>query len=288
VAVNQAGRPGDWERQARATRQQLAKRFKALATRGTDGPQLLTGLGVSQHIGGPCCRCDACHGESSPTVTKLARGRPAERPANAEAWQLVLSFRSAFCACGRSFWTLYPLEASSKSSLFIQRSASPTTALSQLWPSDGVSETERLRFQDFAFQRLPNGRCSARSCCFVADGRQFTGDPTESSAGRATRCCAEATFGPWSVWCSRSWGSSCWASGGPGVRCRRVIVSLSARRRHAPHACGGRISPNRSTTWRGACGAERDEPHTRISSHAMTRTDRIRLLALLSARWAPR
>src|SRR5437763_12163783 len=43
----------------------------------------------------------------------------AERPANAEAWQLVLSFRSASERSGRSFWTLYPLEASSKSSLFI-------------------------------------------------------------------------------------------------------------------------------------------------------------------------
>jgi len=56
----------------------------------------------------------------------------AERPANAGAWQLVLSFRSASERAKRSFWTLYPLEASSKSSLFIQAERIPDTALSQL------------------------------------------------------------------------------------------------------------------------------------------------------------
>lgn len=56
----------------------------------------------------------------------------AERPANADAWQLVLSFRSAAGGPGGSFWTLYPLEAASKSSLFIQAERIPDTALSQL------------------------------------------------------------------------------------------------------------------------------------------------------------
>jgi hypothetical protein len=55
----------------------------------------------------------------------------AERPANTEAWQLVLSFRAASARTGRSFWTLYPLEAASKSSLFIQAERIPDTALSQ-------------------------------------------------------------------------------------------------------------------------------------------------------------
>ena len=67
----------------------------------------------------------------------------AERPANAGAWQLVLSFRAAAGGPGRgpgagagagkrSFWTPYPLEASSKSSLFIQAERIPDAALSQL------------------------------------------------------------------------------------------------------------------------------------------------------------
>ncbi len=57
-----------------------------------------------------------------------------------------------------------------------------------------MSETERLRFQDFAFERLPSGRCSAKVVLSWADGRQFTGesDGVISQAGEL-RCCAEAT-----------------------------------------------------------------------------------------------
>ncbi|OLC86138.1 MAG: hypothetical protein DMD38_11620 [Gemmatimonadetes bacterium] len=59
----------------------------------------------------------------------------AERHANTAAWQLVLSFRVAASeplAGRRSFWTPYPLEATSKSSLFIQAERISDAALSQL------------------------------------------------------------------------------------------------------------------------------------------------------------
>jgi len=63
----------------------------------------------------------------------------AERPANTDAWQLVLSFRAGGQGVGvgagagkRAFWTPYPLEATSKSSLFIQAERIPDAALSQL------------------------------------------------------------------------------------------------------------------------------------------------------------
>jgi len=70
----------------------------------------------------------------------------AERPANTDAWQLVLSFRAAAGGQGvgvgwwgerggaakLAFWTPYPLEATSKSSLFIQAERIPDAALSQL------------------------------------------------------------------------------------------------------------------------------------------------------------
>jgi len=60
----------------------------------------------------------------------------AERQANTEAWQLVLAFRVASeQPRGRALWTLYPLEATSKSSLFIQAERIPDTALSQLLAS---------------------------------------------------------------------------------------------------------------------------------------------------------
>ena len=44
----------------------------------------------------------------------------AERRAHTEAWQLVLTFRAASRLRTASFWAPYPLEATSKSSLFIQ------------------------------------------------------------------------------------------------------------------------------------------------------------------------
>jgi hypothetical protein len=56
----------------------------------------------------------------------------AERRANTQAWQLALSFRAASDRLrGPSFWTLYPLEATSKSSLFLQAERIPDEALSQ-------------------------------------------------------------------------------------------------------------------------------------------------------------
>jgi hypothetical protein len=58
----------------------------------------------------------------------------AERRANTAAWQLVLSFRAASEGRGgrQSFWTPYPLEATSKSALFIQAERIPDAALSKL------------------------------------------------------------------------------------------------------------------------------------------------------------
>ena len=61
--------------------------------------------------------------------------------------------------------------------------------------SGGVGAAgERLRFQDFQFDKLANGRCRARVVLTWADGRQFTGesDGVISQAGEL-RCCAEAT-----------------------------------------------------------------------------------------------
>jgi hypothetical protein len=57
----------------------------------------------------------------------------AERHPNTAAWQLVLSFRVASEAGRRqSFWTPYPLEATSKSSLYIQAERISDAALSQV------------------------------------------------------------------------------------------------------------------------------------------------------------
>lgn len=56
----------------------------------------------------------------------------AERRANTASWQLVLAFRSASEGRRVSFWTAYPLEATSKSSLFLQAEHIPDAALSKV------------------------------------------------------------------------------------------------------------------------------------------------------------
>jgi hypothetical protein len=57
----------------------------------------------------------------------------AERRANTAAWQLMLSFRAASTpARPRAVWAPFPLEATSKSSLYIQAERIPDAALVQL------------------------------------------------------------------------------------------------------------------------------------------------------------
>ena len=56
----------------------------------------------------------------------------AERRARAWAWQLVLSFRGTSGRVQDSFWAPYPLEATSKSALFLQADLISDRALSSL------------------------------------------------------------------------------------------------------------------------------------------------------------
>jgi hypothetical protein len=57
----------------------------------------------------------------------------AERRANEARWQLVLAFRPRDAeGRRRSFWAAYPLESSSKSSLFLQAERIPDEALHEV------------------------------------------------------------------------------------------------------------------------------------------------------------
>jgi hypothetical protein len=62
----------------------------------------------------------------------------AERRPHMESWQLALSFRTASsprsgeASARQTIWTIYPLEATSKSSLFLQAERIPDGALSQV------------------------------------------------------------------------------------------------------------------------------------------------------------
>jgi len=56
----------------------------------------------------------------------------AERRPNHESWQLMLSFRAPGAGQPRAFWAAYPLEATSKASLFAQAERIPEDALQAL------------------------------------------------------------------------------------------------------------------------------------------------------------
>ena len=59
--------------------------------------------------------------------------RAVERRANQSQWQLVLSFRAAETTQERkNFWAPYPLESTSKSSLYTQAEKIPDDALHDL------------------------------------------------------------------------------------------------------------------------------------------------------------
>lgn len=60
-------------------------------------------------------------------------------------------------------------------------------------PESTGTGSQRLRFQDFTFHRLPNGRCRAKVVLSWADGREFVGesDGVTSQAGEL-RCSAVA------------------------------------------------------------------------------------------------
>src|SRR6266404_3400464 len=78
---------------------------------------------------------------------------------------------------------------------------------------------ERLRFQEFGFQRLANGRCRAKVVLTWSDGRRFEGasDGVSSQTGEL-RCCAVAAV--------RAFDATV------------VIVSLSARAEEATRLVG--------------------------------------------------
>jgi len=112
------------------------------------------------------------------------------------------------------------------------------------------TQGERLRFEDFAFDRLANGRCRAKVVLTWADGRQFVGEAEGviSQAGEL-RCCAEATVRALERIVQPKMGFEL-----VGVKAVRafdavvVIVSLSARQE------------SRSSRLVGAYLAEADPP----------------------------
>src|SRR3989449_7244330 len=130
-----------------------------------------------------------------PRRSSLARGRPRGTPGERRGMAARVVFPVGLRA-GQAV-VLDPVPAGGQLEIVSVHSSGAHPrhgSLAALGRATGVSETERLRFQDFAFQRLPSGRCSAKVVLSWADGRQFTGesDGVISQAGEL-RCCAEAT-----------------------------------------------------------------------------------------------
>jgi len=107
--------------------------------------------------------------------------------------------------------------------------------------------TERLRFQDFRFERLASGKCRARVVLVWADGREFVGesDGVISQTGEL-RCSAAAAVKALERAVDPAMGFELL-----GVKAVRafdatvVIVSLSARDpEHASRLVGSYLTEN--------------------------------------------
>src|SRR5438045_7255185 len=119
---------------------------------------------------------------------------------------------------------------------------------------------ERLRFQEFGFQRLANGRCRAKVVLTWSDGRRFEGssDGVTSQTGEL-RCCAVAAVNALEQAVSRNVTFELL-----GVKAVRafdatvVFVSVSARAKEATRLVGSCLT--RVDPARGAAVAVLDAP----------------------------
>src|SRR2546421_730584 len=199
----------------------------------------------------------------------------AERPANTEAWQLVLSFRAASERAGRSFWTLYPPAANWKwmwsTCRRTLRRSSRSKCGSTDWPHGSADRRGRG-----AGRRTP----ALQGLRVPAPGERAL--PGEGSPGVVRRAGVlgrvrrdHLAGGRVAVW--RSCHSSGARTGGPaearfraaggegraGVRCHgghRVVVGATGS---AGLAAGGCVPDrDRRPTGRGSCGVECNEPNT--------------------------
>ncbi len=132
--------------------------------------------------------------------------------------------------------------------------------------------TERLRFQDFRFERLTSGKCRARVVLAWTDGREFVGesDGVISQTGEL-RCSAAAAVKALEHAVDPAMGFELL-----GVKAVRafdatvVIVSLSARDdNHASRLVGSYLTDNDPP--RGAALAELNATNRILGNYFTTR-----------------
>src|SRR5436190_1611151 len=256
---------------------------------GTEYTQLLTGLGVSRILAGPCLQGgDACHGELSPTATKFGTWTPSQsaRPTPRHGSWCCPSGRRPSAPGGR-FGPCPPSRPARNRHCSFKPSASRTRRSRRSWLSDsrerdGAPAVSGLRL------RTAGERALSRQGGVVVVGRAPIHGRVrrrDLAGGRAALLCGGDGARPGAGSAAEAGVRAPGGQGGPRVRCRRGDrVALGSAGDAGLAARGSLSGRGRSTARRGACGAERDEPHTReFLRNAMTGTERIRLLALTGA-----
>src|SRR2546426_637477 len=168
-----------------------------------------------------------------------------------------------------------------------KRNASPTRLSRSSWQSDW-RERDRAPALPGLRVRAPRERALSRQGRAVLGRRAAVHGRVrrrDLAGGRAALLRGGDGAGPGTGGAAEAGVRAAGRQSGPGVRCRRgdrVAVRSAGDARLAPG--GGLSGRDRSTTRRGACGVERDEPYPReFFRDPMTRTHGIRLLALVGA-----
>src|SRR3989454_635150 len=168
-----------------------------------------------------------------------------------------------------------------------KRNASPTRLSRSSWQSDW-RERDRAPALPGIRVRAPRERALSRQGRAVLGRRAAVHGRVrrrDLAGGRAALLRGGDGAGPGTGGAAEAGVRAAGRQSGPGVRCRRgdrVAVRSAGDARLAPG--GGLSGRDRSTTRRGACGVERDEPYPReFFRDPMTRTHGIRLLALVGA-----
>src|SRR3989475_5017839 len=168
-----------------------------------------------------------------------------------------------------------------------KRSASPTRLSRSYWLSDW-RERDRAAALPGLRVRAPRERALSRQGRAVLGRRAAVHGRVrrrDLAGGRAALLRGGDGAGPGTSGAAEAGVRAAGRQSGPGVRCRRgdrVAVRSAGDARVAPG--GGLSRRDRSTTRRGACSVERDQPYPwEFFRDPMTRTHGIQLLALVGA-----
>src|SRR2546427_205295 len=215
------------------------------------------------------------------------------RPPRSTLFPYTTLFRSC-CPSGRRlsapggrFGPCTPWRPARNRPCSFKRNASPTRLSRSSWQSDW-RERDRAPALPGVRVRAPRERALSRQGRAVLGRRAAVHGRVrrrDLAGGRAALLRGGDGAGTGTGGAAEAGVRAAGRQSGPGVRCRRgnrVAVRSAGDARFAPG--GGLSRRDRSTTRRGACSVERDQPYPwEFFRDPMTRTHGIRLLALVGA-----